>query len=146
MKCTAYFTIEATLLIPIVFLFLWFLIYLGFYQYDRCLFTQDTYILAMTEAQNYSRSNAEMYRNIMAAENDWEWENYISFQRENMEVEIAGGNISITAKASVKTPFRFPFLQNEQWGMKWNWQAKIRNPVFVMRSYKKLEHLFKGEK
>ena len=41
MEQNAYFTVEAALIIPLVLGILVFLIFIMFYQYDRCLLEQD---------------------------------------------------------------------------------------------------------
>lgn len=139
MKCKAYFTVEASILTPFIFLILIWVIYLGFFLYDRCLLTQDAYIMAMAESRNYYRSNVRMYRNIKEAEENWEWGKYAAFQREDMTVEAGKGMVTIAAGGVVKTPFRFPFLKRDQWEIDIVRQSKIINPVIVMRSYKKIQ-------
>lgn len=140
MKCSAYFTIEASILTPMIFLILLWIIYLGFFQYDRCLLTQDSYIMAMTESRNYYQNNAKMYQNILHTNSEWDWGKYISFQSDGIEVVVGTGKVQITAGGSLKTPFRFPFLENEVWDICIVRQSVILNPVAVMRNYKMLEN------
>lgn len=146
MKCKAYFTVEATLIMPMIFLFLFLVIYLGFFQYNRCLLDQDAYILAMTESRKYYQSNGQMYQNIANTKEKWEWKKYISFKKEAVDVEVGTGKITITAKGQVITPIRFFFLENGQWDICIRRQSQIQNPVFIMRNYKKLDIQWKGEK
>lgn len=46
----AYFTVEASFLVPAVLVLFVLVIYLGFFLYDRCLYTQDAYIICFRES------------------------------------------------------------------------------------------------
>ncbi len=140
MKCNAYFTIEASLLTPMTFLILLWIIYLGFFQYNRCLLTQDSYIMAMTESRKCYQSNTKMYQNIIHTGSEWDWGKYISFQSDGIEAVVGKGKVQIRAGGSLRTPFRFPFLKNEVWNIRIERQSVIINPVAVMRNYKILEN------
>lgn len=49
-EIAAYFTVEASYIMPIVLMIFIIIIYLAFYLYDRCLFAQDSYILCYRES------------------------------------------------------------------------------------------------
>ena len=45
-RLKGYFTVEASMIVPLVIVLIAFILYLTFYLYDRCIVTQDAYILA----------------------------------------------------------------------------------------------------
>lgn len=47
----AYMTVEASLILPLVFCMFVILMYTAIYLYDRCLFTQDAYISCLRESR-----------------------------------------------------------------------------------------------
>lgn len=137
MKMKAYFTVEATILLPFVFLIMIFLLYLGFFQYNRCLLTQDLYMLAMLESREYYNNNVKMYQEIIKQKEEMERKKYISFKENEMQVEVGTGKVQIKFEGEIVKPFRFLFLTEEKWTINVSTQSKTKNPVFVMRNYKK---------
>lgn len=65
-KIKGYFTVEAVYLIPIVLLLYVLIILGGFYLYDRCVMSQDCYLLAF-RAGRFTHS-AEHYGEIIYAD------------------------------------------------------------------------------
>lgn len=65
-KVNGYFIVEAVYLIPIVLLLYFLVIVSGFYLYDRCVISQDGYLLAF-RAGHFSDS-AENYGEIIYAD------------------------------------------------------------------------------
>ena len=49
-EADAYFTVEAALIIPIVLCIFVMIIYLSFYLYDRCVMSQDWYVLSYRQS------------------------------------------------------------------------------------------------
>ena len=50
MEAEAYFTVEAALIVPVVVCIFVMIIYLSFYLYDRCVLTQDCYVLSYRQS------------------------------------------------------------------------------------------------
>lgn len=65
-KVEGYFVVEAVYLIPIVLLLYFLVIVSGFYLYDRCVISQDSYLLAF-RAGHFTDS-AENYGEIIYAD------------------------------------------------------------------------------
>ena len=49
-EADAYFTVEAAVIVPIVLFLFVMIIYMSFYLYDRCVMTQDFYILSYRQS------------------------------------------------------------------------------------------------
>ncbi len=53
----AYFTIEAALILPVALLSTLWIIYLGFYQYDRCIAQEDVMISVLRASNRFTSSD-----------------------------------------------------------------------------------------
>ena len=60
-----YMTIEAALLMPMVWFSLFFLIFAGFFQYDRCVAEQDGKIIVLRASEVRGRDEASVIRTVM---------------------------------------------------------------------------------
>lgn len=58
-------TLEATLLVPIVWFSMFFLIFAGFFQYDRCIAEQDSKIIALRASTMREKDDAAVLREVM---------------------------------------------------------------------------------
>lgn len=65
-KVNGYFTVEAVYLIPIILLLYFLVIVSGFYLYDRCVISQDCYLLAFRTG--HFSDSAENYGEIIYAD------------------------------------------------------------------------------
>lgn len=61
----AYMTVEAALLIPMVWFSLFFVIFTGFFLYDRCITEQDSKIIVMRASQERETDEAKVIRKVM---------------------------------------------------------------------------------
>ena len=140
-KENAYFSLEACLILPLVFYMLLFLIYAGFYQYDRCLLRQDTYRLLIRGSQVSFAGNEEVLKKLKEEDTNWCYDKYALCSLGNRELEVKHGSIRITQKAVVKVPF----LVLGEWLGKAEWEFSIdaeggrRRPTQVIRNCRKLE-------
>ncbi len=57
-----YMTVEATLIMPVVLYLCIFILYSGFYLYDRCVMKQDAFRAALKGSSAYGQDNEEAYR------------------------------------------------------------------------------------
>lgn len=60
-----YMTVEAALLIPMVWFSLFFVIFAGFFLYDRCIAEQDAKIIVMRASQERETDEAKVIRKVM---------------------------------------------------------------------------------
>lgn len=66
-KENGYFTVEASLIFPLVLLFTVMMIFLAFYSYDRCLLEQSAYEAALRGTGNHIKSAQEAYTQVYEA-------------------------------------------------------------------------------
>lgn len=116
----AYMTVEATLIVPFVMYISIFLLYLGFFQYDRCLMRQDAYRAALYGSSIYRADNGEVYNAAYDKAEQITEEKYI------------GTDCSILVK--VQNQVEVTLIGNCEESM----SSKCINPVFFIRSCRQL--------
>jgi len=102
-----YLTVEATLIMSITLVCVVLLIYIGFYQYDRCLLTQDTYRLALKGSSTQFIDNEEIYHKISTECKEYYWNKYIGMKVSEPSIEVSGGEVSVEIEGIIKIPFVF---------------------------------------
>ena len=121
-----YMTVEAACIMPIVLYVQIFLLYLMFYQYDRCLLEQDTVLAAVKGEERLAGR---------------EKERYLAFRGSAAEVKKGVG----TVKAKMEGEVILPFSQIAEWlgGRNMKMKAAFEkwevDPVFWIRLYQKTE-------
>lgn len=136
----AYFTVEAVLVFPMVLYVCVFIIYSGFYIYDRCVMWQDAYRAALRGSSLYRQDKQEVYN---AAEDTLQMlmqEKYIATEC-NFTVKVQQ-EVSITVAGSTAMPFRGLKLLTgtEDWYMEETAKSKCINPVFFIRMCRQIEN------
>ena len=136
----AYFTVEAVLIFPIALYICIFIIYSGFYIYDRCVISQDAYRAALRGSSLYRQDNKEVYN---AAEDTLKMlmtDKYIAAECTFM-IGVQQ-DVNITIEGSTVMPFRGLALltgQEDRY-IKETAKSKCMNPVFFIRMCRQLEN------
>ncbi len=60
-----YMTVEASLMMPIIWFSLFFMIFTGFFQYDRCIAEQDGRLIVMRASDLREQDEAKVIRKVM---------------------------------------------------------------------------------
>lgn len=134
----AYMTVEATLIVPIVMYVCIFVIYAGFFQYDRCLMRQDAYRAALRGSSIYRANNQEVYNETFAVAENMVADKYIA-TKSSYEIAVQG-SVSVVMKGCVNMPFRglATLVGNSEWQIEETMSSKCINPVFFIRSCRQL--------
>lgn len=113
-----YMTVEAAFIIPwTIFIIAW-LIYLGYFEYDRCLLFQDNYILAsQASAQIKTRTEKQSWLSANIPERTGN--KYMGTSRVNMEGYVSGSRIKMTSSHKVSHPLSFHdgFIPEGNWNI-----------------------------
>lgn len=64
-KLHGYMTVEAALLMPVVWFSIFFFMFVGFFQYDRCIAEQDGKIAVLRAAEMRGKDKEEIIRAVM---------------------------------------------------------------------------------
>lgn len=147
-KENAYFSLEAGLILPLVFYVLIFVISVGFYQYDRCLLQQDIYRMLIRGSQIKFEDNNGVAGKLKAQEAGWYYDKYILCSWGEKKIEVKHGSIRLVQQGTL----RVPFSTLKEWTRKQGWEIAIAaegcriRPTETIRNCRKLEALQEGEK
>lgn len=139
-KIGAYFTVEASFVFPIALSVVLLVIYLLFYEYDRCLMEQDIGALSVYGATVQAEDN-EMRMRLLAIRKDAIYdEKYIAWENGEVSMRLEKGSIQVERTGSL----RFPFSGLNFWNSSNSWETTIRyestvvSPTVMIRNWRKL--------
>ncbi len=144
----AYFSLEACLIMPLVFYFICFLIYAGFYQYDRCLLYQDTYRLLIRGSQVKFADSAEVSQKIQREDAGWYYEKYVlcNFGKKMIEVDYGNIHLSQEAALAVSFPVIVRWTGKDAWGIRVDVTGGRIRPTDTIRNCRKVEKILERRK
>lgn len=134
----AYFTVEAALVVPIALGILVMIIYMSFYLYDRCVMSQDCYVLSYRqsiEKGNADRAGQEKIRDQLGGK---------LFMLSGMDAgSSAGGTIRVKTEAAMDPPlFGLPvFGEENHWKIAVERKARKTDPPKDYRRVRRLLYL-----
>lgn len=134
-----YLTVEASLIMPVVLYVCIFIIYTGFFMYDRCLMKQDAYRAALRGSSVYRNSNQKVYNTAYEAMSEFAGEQYIAAE---WEYEMAvQSTVQVSVKGSIRMPFRgiAELVGAEEWKIQEMAESKCISPVIFIRMCRGLE-------
>lgn len=120
-RAKGYLTVEASMLVPLVVLLIALLLYLSFFLYNRCILTQDAYILAFRGS--IQKEEREVQKYIEECSKVQFSKKYAGMK--NIEKNIAVSNKKITVKISGVT--------SNNWLIEKEAEAERINPAKVIR-------------
>lgn len=138
-RCGAYFTVESALILPFITCVLVVLLYLLFFQYNRCLLEQDMGSLAL-KGCSMSGVNKEETGNILRQKaQEIYYDKYIAWEIYDMNVELNGSMVITRCKAALCFPFESPM---DDIGRNWKTEVEYKNErsdaTYIIRLYRKL--------
>lgn len=135
----AYFTVEAAMVLPMVLMTIVLIIYLLFFQYDRCLMEQDMGILALRGATLQANDNEDRMRQLKEQAAGLYSEKYIAWDGGEIALRLEKGKIYAERSGQISFPFRGGILKgNQDWTMTAAYENRIISPVSFIRSYRKI--------
>lgn len=137
-KMRGYFTVEAAMVLPMVMIFILWMIYLWFFQYNRCLMEQDAGALALQGAALQSEDNEDRMRQLREMANQVYGEKYIAWENGEMELKIEKGMICVKQKGRIRFPFGSLIPGTASAETTAVYENDIISPVHFIRSYRKM--------
>ena len=125
----AYFTVEAAVIVPVVFCLNIMLLYLMFFMYDRCIMTQDLYTAAYRQSIVRGRSKGgskiDESRYLMLSE---------------CSCSVSGGkNVVAAGSGAMTIPFSPPFSGvNGRWQIQISMKARHTDPPEAFRRFRRV--------
>ena len=147
-KENAYFSLEACLILPLVFYVILFMIYVGFYQYDRCLLEQDVYRMLIRAQQTRFADNQELMQKMKAEDTHWYYDKYVLCQWAEKTIEVEHGKIRIAQSGALKTGMSAFSIWNgsDSWNFRADFTGNRLCPEQTIRNCRKLEQLAERRK
>lgn len=139
-KMPAYFTVEAAMIMTMVLNVLMILIYIMFFQYNRCLLEQDMGALALKGCTVQAESKEELLQTLKQYESQLYLEKYIVWEHGEVSLELKQDSIKVEQTGNLIFPFAWEgvFDMESQWDTKAVYENKRISPVTFIRNYAKL--------
>ncbi len=135
----AYMTVEASLVYPVVFGGILFMLYLGFYLYNITVVSQMAYIAALRGSQKQQFSDAEIEKYV---ENQLEQliDDRLFFVSDvQKEIKVMEKKIKVKTGIKTKTPATGLMFIDRDWDdLEYACEAVRVNPVKIIRNVRKL--------
>lgn len=138
-RARAYFTVEAAMVLPCVLAVIVTVIYLLFYQYDRCLMEQEMGLLIL-EAYAAQTDDAEELAALLQSGSTEGEELLIAMETGEPSVSIRGRRIRLTREGILQYPFAgfMTGAAEENWGICAQTTGYKILPVNFVRNYRKI--------
>lgn len=133
-----YFTVEAALVLAVVFPVLFFLMSWIFLVYNRCQLEQDLEVLAL-RGSVYRGSKEELMKEMGRQEESLYVERFLFLERESPRIELKGSQICLKQVASMKIWGGRLFRLGEKRKIRADCINRRRNVTFFLRACRKVK-------
>ena len=121
-----YFTVEASLVLPIVIASIVFIVYVLLYWYNRCLMDQDTAMLAMQAVIREQGTLEETGREVKAWKEQNMTEKYVGWQMGELVLTQGRGRIKASREGKLVT-------DHSLWQAYSSYENRILHPAAFLR-------------
>ncbi len=108
-RLAAYFTVEATMVLPIVFYAIYFTVCSLFFRYDRSLMEQDAGVLLLRGSTGQYQS-AKFATNIQEQAASISGDKYVLWEQEGFQIELRADAVSVECDGRLGIPMVGDFL------------------------------------
>lgn len=140
-KAGAYFTVEATLVLTLTLGVIVVLIYIMFFQYNRCLLEQDIGALALKGCAIQAESKEELLQKLRKYESQIYLDKYIAWECGEVSIELKQDEVKVERAGCVIFPFSGEafFDLESRWETKAVYENECISPVAFVRAFNKLK-------
>lgn len=133
-----YMTVEATLIMPIVLYLCIFMMYSGFFLYDKCVMKQDAFRAVLKGSSIYGQDNAEAYNAAWEQMNTITAKKYIAADCQ-YEVQVQD-KVSVSISGYIDMPFwgLANLTKSSGWEIAETVESKCLNPTLFVRMCRQL--------
>ena len=143
----AYFTVEASLVMPIVLAVIIIVMYIMFFRYDRCLMEQDCGILLVRGVSMQAANAEERVKKTNALQTRTDFSRYIAWSRGDVSIQTKRVQLVIATEGDMN--FLFAGWQLEGLPAKWHaaveYKGSLVTPTFFVRNCEKALRLFRKD-
>lgn len=139
-KVRAYFTVEAALILPMALGVIVLIMYLWFFQYDRCLLEQDAGILALRGTVIEAENPQKRVQLLTKEAEQMYQDKYIAWEDAKVAITMKQGKIQVKKEGALRFPFQgLAFEKGKNiWETEAVYENRILTPTSVIRYYRKL--------
>lgn len=131
-----YFTVEAAMVLPMVCVVVILIVYLWFFQYNRCLMEQDMGVLALRGAAMQG-DNTERIDKLREQADTLYTEKYIAWDRGEIALAIGHGVVTVEQTGSIRLPFGKSAGGANAAEVTVSYENHLVSPVSFVRNYRK---------
>lgn len=135
----AYFTVEAAILYPVVLGVVLLMMYLLFFQYDRCLLEQDMGRAAVRSGGRWMQKKEELNRQLQEKELLFDTEKYIAWESELPAWKLERSQVEVEQTGRMPYPFSVVVGVPQYWSVKASFRVNRDSPVDILRKYQRQE-------
>ena len=129
----AFFTVEAAILYPLVLAVIVLMVYLLFFQYDRCLLDQDLGKAAVQNAGKWTLTKSGLDAYMKKETMYFDEEKYIAWEGEAARWILEKNDIVVEKAGRLKCPFSGLGTNEKNWSAKASFRVDRSSPVFYLR-------------
>ena len=136
---SAYMTVEASLVIPLIFGGIIFVLYIGFYLYNFVTVRQVAYIAALRGSQMKEASSSEIENFVEKQVDELLLGQILAKESIKKEVEVFTGSIKVKIYTSVKIPFAgLLSITDNFWEIRGESRVNRTEPIEIIRGVRKI--------
>lgn len=152
-RVEGYFTVEASIIVPLAIFLISFIFYMTFFLYNRCAASQDAYILAFrgSACSGYGKSyhvdrvckkNPEEIRQLVIRQCGEQFgEKYMGIRTLIGTVSVDRKKVIVEVSGTMTTAFTEWLLPHKDWGFQVNGQAERICPTELIRKVRVLKRI-----
>lgn len=136
-----YMTLEATLLMPMVWLSLFFIIFAGFFQYDRCVAEQDCRVIILRASEMRGKDEASVIRTVMERGELAGEKKLLFSDGVQKKLDVTGDKVRIRISGKVNTILK-SFVKGEGFNVfsyRAEYETEKYDPVRFIRLCRRME-------
>lgn len=139
-KVKAYFTVEAALILPMALGVIVLIMYLWFFQYDRCLMEQDAGILALRGKVMEEGDYQKRVQLLTKEAGQMAQDKYVAWEESKTVITMKQGKLQVKKEGAMRFPFQnLAFGKGKNiWETGAAYENRILIPTSLIRYYRKL--------
>ena len=138
-ETSAYMTVEASLVIPLILGGIIFVLYIGFYLYNFVTVRQVAYIAALRGSQMKEASSSEIENFVEKQVDELLLGQILAKESIKKEVEVFTGSIKVKIYTSVKIPFAgLLSITDNFWEIRGESRVNRTEPIEIIRGVRKI--------
>lgn len=137
-----YMTLEAALVMPIAWFSLFFMIFAGFYQYDRCIAEQDGKRIVLRASEMRNKDEAAVIRTVMGNSELAGEKKLLFSDAVEKDLQVTKDRVKIKIGGKVKTILD-SFVKNGNFNVfsyEAEYEVKKYDPVHFIRTCRRIEN------